>query len=53
LRKIRDRLMLRFYLSPKHVWQTITHNLSLDEMRRVFNAAKEYFSYLIQAKVKK
>jgi predicted DNA-binding transcriptional regulator len=53
LRKIRDNLMLRFYLSPKHVWQTITHNLSFDEMRRVFNAAKEYFSYLIQTKVKK
>jgi radical SAM superfamily enzyme YgiQ (UPF0313 family) len=53
LRKIRDNLMLRFYLSSKHIWQTITHNLSFDEMRRVFNAAKEYFSYLIQTKVKK
>jgi radical SAM superfamily enzyme YgiQ (UPF0313 family) len=53
MRKIRDSLMIKFYLSPKHIWQTITHNLSLDEMQRVFNAAKEYISYLIKSKAKK
>ncbi|MEM5843891.1 MAG: radical SAM protein [Candidatus Aenigmatarchaeota archaeon] len=53
LRKIRDNLMLKFYFSPKHIWQTITHNLSFDEMRRVFNAAKDYISFLIKSRVKK
>ena len=53
LRKIRDKLMLRFYTSPKHIWQTIIHNLSFDEISRLFNAAKSYVSYLISSRMKK
>jgi radical SAM superfamily enzyme YgiQ (UPF0313 family) len=53
MRKIRDKLMIEFYFSPKHIWQTIVHNLSFDEMKRVFNAAKDYFSYLIKSRVRK
>jgi hypothetical protein len=53
MRKIRDKLMIKFYFSPKHIWQTIVHNLSFDEMQRVLNAAKDYFSYLIKSRAKK
>jgi anaerobic magnesium-protoporphyrin IX monomethyl ester cyclase len=47
IREIRDKLMIKFYASPKHVWQTFTHNLHFDEIQRLLVAAKDYLSYLI------
>ncbi|MEM5782668.1 MAG: magnesium-protoporphyrin IX monomethyl ester oxidative cyclase, partial [Candidatus Aenigmatarchaeota archaeon] len=53
LKKIRDKLMLKFYFSPKHILRTIIRNLSFDEIRRVLNAAKDYTFYLVRSRLKK
>ena len=50
IKQMRDKLMVRFYTSPKHVWQTITHNTNFDEIQRLLIAAKDYLSYLMSKK---
>ena len=47
MRELRDKLMLRYYASPSYLLQTLVRNLSWGEMKRVFNAAKDYLAYLI------
>jgi radical SAM superfamily enzyme YgiQ (UPF0313 family) len=47
IKKIRDKLMIRFYTSPELVWQTFIHNLHFDEINRLLIAAKDYLFYLI------
>ena len=47
IKQIRDKLMIRFYTSPKLAWQTFTHNLNFNEMKRLLIATKDYLSYLI------
>jgi radical SAM superfamily enzyme YgiQ (UPF0313 family) len=53
MKKIRDKLTIRFYTSPKHLWQTIAHNMNFDEMRRLAKASKDYLSYLARRKMSK
>jgi len=49
--KLRDKLMLDFYLNPKHIAQTIVKNLHPLEASRVLMYATEYFKYLIKRKI--
>jgi len=53
IKEIRDKLMLRFYSSPKHLFYTLARNLSFSEMKRLINAYKSYLSYLIKKKLRK
>lgn len=48
--EIRDKLMLRYYLNPKHMFRTIIKNLHPHEITRVMKYAKDYFAYLLQRK---
>ena len=48
IRKLREELTLKFYSSPKWIAQAILHNFHPDEMIRLFNAAKDYLTYLFQ-----
>lgn len=51
MRKIRDKLMIRFYMSSKNILQTISHNKSFDEMTRLIKGTKSYISYFLRKKV--
>ncbi|MFH8080756.1 MAG: radical SAM protein [Candidatus Aenigmatarchaeota archaeon] len=48
--KLRDKLMLEFYMNPKHIAQTIIKNLHPLEASRVALYAFEYLKYLIKRK---
>ncbi|MEO0281488.1 MAG: radical SAM protein [candidate division WOR-3 bacterium] len=49
--KLRDKLMLSFYLNPKHIAQTIVKNLHPLEASRVVVYATEYLKYLFKRKI--
>lgn len=51
IKETRDKLMMRFYSSPKYLFYTFRRNLSLSEMKRLINAFKSYLSYLIRKKL--
>ena len=53
IRKLRDKFSIKFYLSPKHLWEEFIHNLSLSEQVRLFKARIDYLKYLIRGKLKK
>lgn len=53
IEKTRDSLMLRFYLSPKHSWQTIVKNRSYDEIGRLLIASFSYFRFLFNKRTRK
>jgi len=46
MRELRDKLMIKFYSSPKWIAQAIRHNLHPSEMARLAVAAKHYTTYL-------
>jgi radical SAM superfamily enzyme YgiQ (UPF0313 family) len=46
IRELRDRLMIKFYASPKWIIQAMYHNLNPSEMARLAVAAKDYTTYL-------
>ncbi len=46
INEIRDKLMVKFYTNPKHVWQTVMKNLNPVEGVRVVNYALKYLAYL-------
>ena len=48
--KLRDELMVKYYTNPKHILYTITHNLDIDEMKRLFKAGKDFLKYLMRRK---
>ncbi len=48
IKRLRDELMIRFYSSPKWMIQSLLHNMNLDEIVRLANAAKGYLSYLLK-----
>lgn len=51
IRKLREKFMLKFYFSPKHVFQLIKNNIfSPLELVRIANYAREYFIYLLKSK---
>ncbi len=52
INEIRDKLMIRFYTNPKHIWQTITKNLHPVEGIRVARYAFQYLSYLMKRMTK-
>jgi len=47
IKKMRDRLTLRFYLSPRQILYTATHNLHPSEFKRLAKASFDYLSYLV------
>lgn len=49
--ELREKLMIRFYFTPKHILLTIRKNLHPYEFFRVARYAKDYVFYLIQRKV--
>ncbi|MBU3897260.1 MAG: B12-binding domain-containing radical SAM protein [Nanoarchaeota archaeon] len=50
--KLKDRLMIRYYTSPKHIAHTIKHNMSASEMKRLGKAGTDYLKYLIKRRTK-
>jgi radical SAM superfamily enzyme YgiQ (UPF0313 family) len=48
IKKFRDNLMIRYYTSPKIIWQTIVRNLNPDEFSRLIRASFGYLSYLLK-----
>lgn len=53
IKKLRDRLTVSFYLSPKHLWQELVHNLNFSEQKRLMKARKDYIAYLIKQRLKR
>lgn len=53
IKKIRENLMLRYYLDPKHILFTLKRNLHPYELVRVMNYAKDYFAFLMLQKIKR
>jgi radical SAM superfamily enzyme YgiQ (UPF0313 family) len=49
IRELRDKLMIKFYTSPKWIIQAIYHNFHPSEMVRLANAAKDYTVYLTES----
>ena len=52
IKKLRDTLTLRFYTSPKWIMQAVLHNLHPAEIKRLFNAAKDFFTYFLSSNLK-
>ncbi len=52
IKKLRENLMLRYYLNPKHIWFTLRRNLHPFEFVRVMHYAKDYFAFLMLKKIK-
>ncbi len=48
INELRDKLMIRFYTNPKHMWQTITKNLDPVEGVRVVRYGLSYAAYLMK-----
>lgn len=53
VKKIRENLMLRYYLDPKHILFTLRKNLHPFEFARVLHYAKDYFAFLMLQKIKR
>jgi radical SAM superfamily enzyme YgiQ (UPF0313 family) len=53
IEKIRDKLMIRFYTSKTHLWQTIRHNMNFEEAKRLSKAALDYTVYIARKKIKR
>lgn len=51
IKSIRDRLVIRYYTSPRYIWQTLTHNMNLDEMKRLATVARDYLLYMVRKRV--
>jgi radical SAM superfamily enzyme YgiQ (UPF0313 family) len=51
IKMLRDRLTLRFYLSPGYILYTLRHNLEPSEFRRLAKASYDYLSYLVKKKL--
>jgi len=47
IRKMRESITVRFYLSPKWMAQAVLHNLHPNEMIRLATAAKDYLRFLL------
>ena len=45
--ELREKLMLKFYLDPKHMLYTFGRNLHPSEMARIIRYAKDYISFLV------
>ena len=50
IKKLRDDLTIKFYKSPKWMFQTLIRNNNPDEIIRLLKAAKDYLFYLFQRK---
>lgn len=53
IKKMRDRLTLRFYLSPRQILYTVAHNLHPSEFKRLAKASFDYLSYLVTSSLHK
>jgi hypothetical protein len=52
LKKMRDKLTIRFYTSPKYILYATTHNLNPNEIKRLTKASFDYLSYLLRKGMK-
>jgi len=52
IREMRDKFSVKFYLSPRHLWEEFIHNLSLSEQIRLMKARIDYLRYLIKGRRK-
>ncbi len=50
LAAIRDKLMVRYYMNPKHIFYTFMKNVHPHEFIRVVRYARDYLIYLAQRK---
>ena len=50
LASIRDKLMVRYYMNPKHIFYTFMKNVHPHEFIRVVRYARDYLIYLAQRK---
>jgi hypothetical protein len=48
IKKLRDDLTIKFYKSPKWIFQTLVRNNNPNEIIRLLKAAKDYLLYLFQ-----
>ncbi len=48
---LRDKMMLRYYLDPKHIFYTLTRNMHPHEFIRVVRYATDYLLYLFNRKM--
>jgi len=51
IKKMRDRLTIRFYTSPGYVLRTLANNLEPSEFKRLAKASFDYLSYLIKRRL--
>jgi radical SAM superfamily enzyme YgiQ (UPF0313 family) len=51
IRQFRDKFTLRFYLSPRHLWEEFRRNLTFSEQIRLMKARIDYIKYLVKGKV--
>lgn len=52
VKKMRENLMLRYYLDPRHIFYTLRRNLHPFEFVRVVHYAKDYLAFLMLKKLK-
>jgi len=50
IKDLREKLMIKFYTSPRAILKTITSNLHPYEMQRIMKAALDYFSFISNKK---
>lgn len=50
--KIKDKLMVKYYTSPKHILHTAKHNMNISEMKRLSKAGKDFAKYLFKRRNK-
>lgn len=48
IKKLRDQFTVKFYLSPKHLWEEFVHNLNFSEQKRLMKGRIDYLSYLMK-----
>ncbi len=51
IKKMRDRLTIRFYTSPGYVLRTFANNLEPSEFKRLAKASFDYLSYLVKRRL--
>ncbi|OGC08480.1 magnesium-protoporphyrin IX monomethyl ester oxidative cyclase [candidate division WOR-1 bacterium RIFOXYA2_FULL_36_21] len=51
LEKVRDKLMIKYYLSFKYIFNTLLRNRDINEMYRVLLGGMNYFLYLLGRRI--
>jgi len=51
LKRMRDKLMINFYTSPRHIASTIVNNLNPFEIKRLTKASFTYLSFLLRRRL--